>query len=174
MNNPIFFSLLILSCLSICTSRPQQEKPQNDGRADSTLVSEDIADNPQYHSIVGVDSVAEADYVFADFLIDSISVTHHAFDAKYLTCFKGMINPQNYRFFKNRKPDEYQRIDDIHTAHVLNFGNTDFSFNGFGRMGCSAIPESTKVHVTAKVYSLYSGNKSLGKIIFLESISKLN
>jgi len=173
MNRPIFPIFLALLCLLNVTSHSLQNKTLNKESNDSTLSTEIISSKLNYHSICGIDSVVKADYVFADFLIDSITVRRHVFNAVYLYCFKGMIQPQNYRFFKNRQPDEYQRINDIHTAHLLNFGSNDFSFNGFGSIGCFSVPESTMVSVKSKVYSLFSGNKFMGRVIFLESITTL-
>ena len=49
-----------------------------------------------FYSLFGIDSIAEADYVFIEDSIDSISMSNLKFNAIYIRCFKGGIHNKNF------------------------------------------------------------------------------
>lgn len=168
----IYFVLILLF---FCGCHGQKRNEKDTNQAVDTVSSSKIsnAEKSNFYSILGIDSVAQADYVFIDFTIDSIAISSRAFEAIYLYCFKGSIHKENYKILETLNPTEYNEIVKIHTSHLLNAYGKEFSFNAKGNIGCwENIPESTIVDVEAKVYSLFSSKKSIGKFIILESIKK--
>jgi hypothetical protein len=155
----------------------QKHKQSNDNKAipiDSMMVSSRPNTKERgLSTLLGIDSVSDADNYFVGKEVDSISISKLHFEAIYLTCFKAVVRYELYAYLKNRFPLEYNAIKTIHTQHSISVDNKVFSFNAIGSYGCHSIPESSLVAVDSKVLSLFSKNNHLGKVIILDSIIKI-
>ena len=164
-----FFILLFISCQSHEKSDAHQKAvPKSPAYKQNNISSQYL-----YFSLSGMDSIVETDNFFVNSTIDSIAIEKLGFIAVYLYCFKGGIHEQNYHYLKKNNPVEYNALTAIHTAHLIIVNGQEYSFNGKGSIGCwRTIPESTRVSIDSKVYSLFSKRKQLGKLVVLESIKK--
>ncbi len=125
-------------------------------------------------TLLGIDSISDADNYFMGKEVDSISISKLHFEAIYLTCFKAVVRHELYTYLKSRFPLEYNAIKTIHTQHSISVDGKVFSFNAIGSYGCHSIPESSLVAIDSKVLSLFSKNNLLGKLIILESVNKID
>lgn len=162
---PLFCLLLYL-----CESHKKEYHTSNTNIDSDCISIDSSAKIFAFHYFWGIDSIVKSNYAFID-SIDTISISRHVFEAKYLTAHKGRANIQRFDFLKTSNPAEYNIIAAIHTAHALVIGEEVFSFNGKGDVKHSKIiPESTNVIVAVSVYSFYSKGVCLGRHIILDSI----
>jgi len=167
------FVILIL-CLLFSMLSCQKHKQSSDNK---TIPTELKMESPRPNTkeqglftLLGIDSVSDADNYFVGKEVDSISISRLHFEAIYLTCFKAVVRYELYDYLKNRFPQEYRAIKTIHTQHSVSVDSKILSFNAIGSYGCHSIPESSLVAVDSKVLSLFSKNIHLGKLIILDSI----
>ena len=164
----LFFLVTVIFC-----QQPEKNVDKKPYRFDSTLNSSKHASAEfKLSSLLSIDSITDADNYFTNVDIDSIAINSLHFDAIYLTCFKAVVNYHIYQYLKEHFPSEYNSILAIHTQHSILVDGHEFSFNAKGSYGCRSIPESSKVVIDSKVFSFFSENKHLGKLVIIESIER--
>lgn len=163
-------ALLAALLIAACSNQRNSGNPPEPNPALRKEIPPPVPETMPFTSLLDIDSVARADKSFPETVMDSIFVRDLRFAGLYLGCYKAVVRKPLYASLERTDSPLHQAILAIHTAHEISVGGVKFGFGGLGSFGCSAMAESSHVSIQAKVLSLHSAGKPMGKIVLLVAI----